>query len=149
MSVPHACTLRAHTCAALTRSAHCTPGTVEFDPELGCPVIFYTGVYLKSNAAAVANHGLPPPEHDTGTIFVERQLAAVPVDPGAPAAKRCVHALLCMLQHAACCMCLSACRSACMSGTHAWSRRRHRVTAIHSLLLQMTQTSRTGASCRL
>ena len=57
-------------------------GTVEFDPELGVPVILYTGVYLKANAEAVAAHGLPSPEHDPGTRFVEKQLAAVPADPG-------------------------------------------------------------------
>lgn len=41
------------------------------------------GVYLKSNAAAVAALGLPPPHLDLGLRFVETQLAAVPEDPGA------------------------------------------------------------------
>lgn len=58
------------------------PGTVELDPKLGVPVILYTGVYLKSNSAAVARFGLHPPENDPGTRFVERQLASVPADPG-------------------------------------------------------------------
>ncbi|WIA42006.1 hypothetical protein OEZ86_009303 [Tetradesmus obliquus] len=62
----------------------CFSGTVEFDPELGVPVIMYTGVYLKANREAVAAHGLPPPGHDPGTRFVERQLAAVPADPDDP-----------------------------------------------------------------
>ncbi|KAF6263804.1 glycosyl hydrolase [Scenedesmus sp. NREL 46B-D3] len=62
----------------------CFSGTVEFDPELGVPVIMYTGVYLKANKEAVAAHGLPPPGHDPGTRFVERQLAAVPADPEDP-----------------------------------------------------------------
>jgi hypothetical protein len=57
-------------------------GTVEVDPELGVPVIMYTGVYLKSNTESVAAHGLPAPEHDPGTQFVEKQLSAVPADPG-------------------------------------------------------------------
>lgn len=56
-------------------------GTVEFDPELSVPVILYTGVYLKTNSESVAAHGLPAPEHDPGTRFVEKQLAAVPADP--------------------------------------------------------------------
>lgn len=55
---------------------------MELDPELGVPVILYTGVYLKSNTAAVAKFGLHPPENDPGTRFVERQLASVPADPG-------------------------------------------------------------------
>jgi hypothetical protein len=55
---------------------------VELDFELGVPVIMYTGVYLKTNAEAVAAHGLPPPERDPGTRFVEKQLLAVPADPG-------------------------------------------------------------------
>jgi len=46
------------------------------------PVILYTGVYLKANGEAVAAHGLPPAQHDPGTRFVEKQLAAVPADPG-------------------------------------------------------------------
>lgn len=61
---------------------HTPPGTVELDFELGVPVIMYTGVYLKTNAEAVAAHGLPPPERDPGTRFVEKQLLAVPADPG-------------------------------------------------------------------
>ena len=39
------------------------------------------GVYLKSNAAAVARHGLPPPHLDLGLRFVEAQLAAVAANP--------------------------------------------------------------------
>jgi hypothetical protein len=42
----------------------------------------------------VAAHGLPPPEQDPGTRFVEKQLAAVPADPGEPpvssAAQACI-----------------------------------------------------------
>lgn len=57
-------------------------GTVELDPELGVPVIMYTGVYLKTNTESVAAHGVPLPQHDPGTRFVERQLAAMPADPG-------------------------------------------------------------------
>lgn len=59
-----------------------SPGTVEYDPELDVPVILYTGVYLKANPEAVAVHGLPAPKYDPGTRFVEKQLAAVPADPG-------------------------------------------------------------------
>eukprot|EP00879_Flechtneria_rotunda_P000981 GHRR01001115.1.p1 GENE.GHRR01001115.1~~GHRR01001115.1.p1 ORF type:complete len:1028 (+),score=415.34 GHRR01001115.1:835-3918(+) len=44
----------------------------------------YTGVYLKINADAVSKFGLPPPEHDPGTRFVEKQLAAIPADPDDP-----------------------------------------------------------------
>ena len=55
---------------------------MELDPRTGCPVIIYTGVYLKSNTSAVSKLGLPPPEHDMPTRFVEQQLAAVPADPG-------------------------------------------------------------------
>jgi hypothetical protein len=49
----------------------------------GCFAELNAGVYLKANKEAVAAHGLPPLEHDPGTRFVERQLAAVPADPGA------------------------------------------------------------------
>lgn len=41
-----------------------------------------SGVYLKANEECVKAHGVPPPEHDPGTRFVERQLAAVPANPG-------------------------------------------------------------------
>jgi hypothetical protein len=72
----------AHPLTSHTRTpAQTAAGTVEFDPELGVPVILYTGVYLKTNADSVAGYGLPAPEHDPGTRFVEKQLAAVPADP--------------------------------------------------------------------
>jgi hypothetical protein len=67
------------------RSVH-LQAVVEFvkcSPDLLlCVHVNAAGVYLKANKEAVAAHGLPPPEHDPGTRFVERQLTAVPADPG-------------------------------------------------------------------
>jgi hypothetical protein len=61
----------------------CHQAAARNSPLTTCWHCFLVGVYLKSNTDTVAAHGLPPPEHDPGTRFVEKQLAAVPADPGA------------------------------------------------------------------
>ncbi|KAI8465667.1 MAG: glycosyl hydrolase [Monoraphidium minutum] len=62
----------------------CFSGAAELDPETGAPVLLYTGVYLRSNAAAGAALGLPGGGRALPTRFVETQLAAVPADPDDP-----------------------------------------------------------------
>jgi hypothetical protein len=131
---------------AVTPRFRTAAGTVEFDPELGVPVILYTGVYLKTNTDSVAAHGLPPPEHDPGTRFVEKQLAAVPADPGEqsvlvprPAFSRC-HACLFAALHSygSSHMCLI-----CWQGT--WP---HRRTHAHKRAYPtLTCTSTTFPAC--
>lgn len=59
----------------------CFSGSVQVDPETTVPVLFYTGVWLKSNPHCGP---APPQEYDIGLRFVEHQLMAVPEDVDDP-----------------------------------------------------------------